>query len=74
MKALRLPIHTLPYLYTLLASIHAQNGVQPSDPLWFRVQDFLFSFDPFQVRYAGHEFRRLLEAIAEGAEAAKNVS
>ena len=34
----------------------------------------MFGFDPFQVRYAGNEFKRLLEAVAEGAEAAKNVS
>ncbi|MCJ1285695.1 hypothetical protein MMC26_005036 [Xylographa opegraphella] len=68
-------INTLPYLYTLLAHLggthdekQSGNGLlkvfQPGSPLWEKMLEFVDRFDPVQVRYAGHAWRRLLEKIA----------
>ncbi|MCJ1389811.1 hypothetical protein MMC18_002668 [Xylographa bjoerkii] len=68
-------INTLPYLYTLLAHIggtqeEKQSGnsllkvFSPGGQLWQKMLDFVQRFDPVQVRYAGHEWRRLLEKVA----------
>ncbi|KAL9122363.1 MAG: hypothetical protein Q9187_001080 [Circinaria calcarea] len=71
-------INTLPYLHTLLAHIeNAQNSKQsvaanlkafsPSSELWRKMLKFMEHFDPIQVRYVGHEFRRLIDAAARVA-------
>lgn len=38
--------------------------------LWSKAVLFLRQFDPIQVRYAGHEWRQLVELVVQGAEAA----
>lgn len=35
--------------------------------------DFLERFDPVQVRYAGHEWRRVVESVAKSARACSKV-
>ncbi|MCJ1397889.1 hypothetical protein MMC11_001085 [Xylographa trunciseda] len=68
-------INTLPYLHTLLAHIGGTQDEQqsgnallkifpPGGHLWQKMLDFVERFDPIQVRYVGHEWRRLLEKIA----------
>ncbi|MCJ1434782.1 hypothetical protein MMC27_004152 [Xylographa pallens] len=68
-------INTLPYLYTLLAHLggtpdekQSGNGLlkvfHPGGQLWEKMLEFVERFDPVQIRYAGHEWRRLLEKIA----------
>ncbi|KZF20120.1 hypothetical protein L228DRAFT_263417 [Xylona heveae TC161] len=71
--------HTIPYLYTLLAHIHAvalspedsaRPGVSlvlPDWKLWPKIVEFLEQFDPIQVRYAGLEWRRVLETATNTA-------
>ena len=61
-------INTLPYLYALLANTGASNSISPSDRLWGKMLHFMTSFDPVQVRYAGHEWRRLIESIIKGGK------
>ena len=56
-----------PYLQALLAHIGALKGLSPVDPLWQLMEDFIKRFDPVQIRYAGFEFRRLLDAAWRGA-------
>lgn len=38
-----------------------------------KVLDFMEVFDPIQVRYAGAEFRRLIELVARTAQVASKV-
>ncbi|MCJ1321225.1 hypothetical protein MMC15_006569 [Xylographa vitiligo] len=68
-------INTLPYLFTLLAHLggthdekQSGNGLlkvfHPGGQLWEKMLEFVERFDPVQIRYAGHEWRRLLEKIA----------
>ncbi|KAI9878808.1 MAG: hypothetical protein M1830_010492 [Pleopsidium flavum] len=79
-------INTLPYLYALLAHINnvqSNNGKQtsnasskpvlPTGALWPKMVDFLECFDPIQVRYAGHEWRRVVEMVAKSAKAVSKV-
>ena len=61
-------INTLPYLYALLAHIGTSNSIPPGERLWGKMLDFVSRFDPVQVRYAGHEWRRLLDATVKSAE------
>jgi len=64
-------IHTLPYLYTLLASIEdAKKGSsqQQQSIIQLKTADFVQHFDPVQVRYAGTEWRRLVESIFIGTD------
>ena len=63
-------INTLPYLYALLAQVGGLNSISPTERLWGKMLNFVTSFDPVQVRYTGHEWRRLLDAVVKGAEAA----
>ena len=73
-------VNSLPYLFVLLAHIkHAYgksnkdkpvNAFKPGQPLWRRMETFVDHFDPLQIRYVGHETRRLLELIVNGAERA----
>ncbi|KAH0565889.1 hypothetical protein GP486_000719 [Trichoglossum hirsutum] len=70
-------INSLPYLFTLLAHIQAsqdrRSGLSgrepppyhPRGPLWSKTVEFLTKFDPRQVRYAGAEWRRLVELVEE---------
>ena len=60
-------------MYILLASVEHGGGPKPDSLLWPRLQQFVRDFNPREVRYAGHEFRRLLEAIARGAHTSRNV-
>ena len=70
-------VNTLPYLHSLLAHIASSSGKQsassiskrfsPQSPLWQKMAIFMEKFDPIQVRYAGVEFRRLLELAAAAA-------
>jgi COP9 signalosome complex subunit 3 len=46
------------------------KDVQPGGDLWKRAIEFLKVFDPIQVRYAGQEWRRLIELVAHAAQAA----
>lgn len=77
-------INTLPYLRTLLACIEdVQNDKRPASPdapsfspgsnLWQKMLIFIEAFDPVQVRYAGHDWRRLLETVARSAEKVSQV-
>ncbi|KAI9681124.1 MAG: hypothetical protein M1817_002406 [Caeruleum heppii] len=76
--------HSIPYLYTLLAHLNAQKERQnkgkgrtadkflptPGNSLWTKSCQFLEQFDSRQIRYAGGEWRRLIEVLAEAARAA----
>ncbi|MCJ1477882.1 hypothetical protein MMC13_006555 [Lambiella insularis] len=72
-------INTLPYLYTLLAHIGGSHDSKQTGnsllkafsaggQLWQKMLDFVHHFDPVQVRYSGHEWRRLLETVARIGE------
>ncbi|PYI09069.1 COP9 signalosome complex subunit 3 [Aspergillus sclerotiicarbonarius CBS 121057] len=70
--------HTLSYLFILNLHIETlQNKtknivpdeIKPGNDLWAKAVYFLRSFDPIQVRYAGHEWRQLIELIGQAAEA-----
>lgn len=75
--------NTLPYLYTLLAHICVSTGKQksstisdafsPGSTLWQKMLDFMESFDGRQIRYAGNELRRLIEATALKAQRVSQV-
>ncbi|KAL9129144.1 MAG: hypothetical protein Q9217_002319 [Psora testacea] len=39
----------------------------PGLPLWQKVLNFMDLFDPVQIRYGGHEIRRLIEVTAQRA-------
>lgn len=73
-------------MYTLLA--HARSSpehqakapnarsiptLDPRGDLWARVVDFLDRFDSRQVRYAGMEFRRLVEIVLKTAKSLRKV-
>ncbi|KAI9787569.1 MAG: hypothetical protein M1839_000100 [Geoglossum umbratile] len=74
-------INSLPYLFTLLAHIQAAQShrggssgqealsIHPSSTLWGKIIDFLTKFDSRQVRYAGAEWRRLVELVEALARA-----
>ncbi|KAI9848443.1 MAG: hypothetical protein M1837_000238 [Sclerophora amabilis] len=74
--------NSVPYLYTLLAHMNATQtrsgkspinvqlnhiGISPLSPLWSSMVSFLKRFDSKQVRYAGNEFRLLIETVARSA-------
>lgn len=50
------------------------DEIKPGNDLWARVAYFLQHFDPIQVRYAGYEWRRLVELLAHAAEVTAKVS
>ena len=76
-------INTLPYLFALMAKINDSGGKQkegssthgfsPGSQLWERMLVFMESFDPIQVRYAGHEFGRLIDLMADKARRKRQV-
>ncbi|GLA97224.1 hypothetical protein AtubIFM57143_004714 [Aspergillus tubingensis] len=69
--------HTLCYLLILNIQVdslqkrtkeNVPDEIKPGNDLWARVAYFLQHFDPIQVRYAGYEWRRLVELLAHAAE------
>ncbi|KAB8255873.1 hypothetical protein BDV32DRAFT_129984 [Aspergillus pseudonomiae] len=71
-------LHTLSYLSVLLLKIQSLQGsnrsrlpeqIYPGRELWLKAIRFLRSFDPFQIRYAGHEWRRLVQLVVHAAQA-----
>ncbi|KAI9885759.1 MAG: hypothetical protein M1823_002437 [Watsoniomyces obsoletus] len=80
-------VNSIPYLYTLLAHVQALPAqphleanpnaprwlvsVTPGSPLWTRMITFLKEFDPRQVRYAGYEWRKVIEIVAFSARSAQ---
>lgn len=44
--------------------------IQPSGNLWGYAAHFLTSFDGLQVRYAGREWRLLVELVGQASQAA----
>lgn len=78
--------NTLPYLYTLLAYARSSPEYQakgtnsrtipvldPRGELWVKVMDFLDRFESRQVRYAGVEFRKLIDIVLKTAKISKKV-
>ena len=74
----------MPYLFTLLAHLggthdekQSGNGLlkvfHPGGQLWEKMLEFVERFDPVQIRYAGHELRRLLEKIARVGDLSNKV-
>ncbi|PWY68059.1 COP9 signalosome complex subunit 3 [Aspergillus heteromorphus CBS 117.55] len=70
--------HTLSYLLMLNFKIkYLQNKrrtvlpeeLKPGNDLWVKAVLFFRTFDPIQVRYAGGEWRQLIEIIGQAAEA-----
>lgn len=49
------------------------DEIKPGNDLWAEVAYFLQHFDPIQVRYAGYEWRRLVELLAQAAEVTAKV-
>lgn len=49
------------------------DQVRPGDTLWNRLVLFLESFDPIQMRYAGHEWRTLIDYVEQIARATGTV-
>ncbi|KAI9039259.1 putative COP9 subunit 3 [Aspergillus affinis] len=69
--------HSLSYLCVL--HLHVQSiqrktktiipsELLPGGTLWLNAVHFLRHFDPIQIRYAGLEWRQLIELVAEAAE------
>ncbi|KAJ5668808.1 hypothetical protein N7462_009878, partial [Penicillium macrosclerotiorum] len=70
---------SLVYLFLLHLQIQSsQNAnynlfpeaILPSGKLWNRITAYIKAFDPVQVRYAGHEWRQLIELVAQIAQGA----
>ena len=71
-------MHTLSYLFILHSNIATARGksnkswpkeLLPGSEIWSRLTLFLKTFDPVLVRYAGQEWRQLVELTARSAEA-----
>lgn len=45
----------------------------PPGNLWSRIVTYLRAFDPVQVRYAGQEWRQLVEIVAQAAQVVSKV-
>ncbi|KAL4781908.1 hypothetical protein BJX76DRAFT_333906 [Aspergillus varians] len=78
LEAVSPAIHSLSFLYLLRFQIqHARNRTKrdipddllPGGILWKQTIRFLRSFDPIQIRYAGYEWRQLVELVAGAAQA-----
>jgi len=74
--------HSLAYLFVILAHYQAlqtkgnkqfPDSFQPGGELWSKSVIFLKVFDPIQVRYAGHEWRKVIELVARAAEMVSRV-
>ncbi|KAF1979970.1 hypothetical protein BU23DRAFT_549136 [Bimuria novae-zelandiae CBS 107.79] len=62
--------NAIAYAYTLRHRIEATNKrspeqLQPELPLWNKLVLFLESFDPVQMRYAGGEWKKLVEHVEQ---------
>lgn len=73
---------SLVYLFLLRAQIQAfqeesrENvpaALLPPGSLWLRIVPYLRAFDPVQVRYAGQEWRQLVELVAQAAQVVSKV-
>lgn len=58
--------NSIAYAFTLRHRIEATNKkgadpFRPGVPLWNKLVLFLESFDPVQMRYAGEQWRKLVE-------------
>ncbi|KAL4877932.1 hypothetical protein BJY04DRAFT_122138 [Aspergillus karnatakaensis] len=78
LEAINPAIHSVSFLYLLRFEIHqvqkrtkrnTPDDLLPGGTLWKQAVRFLRSFDPVQVRYAGHEWRQLVELVASAADA-----
>lgn len=49
------------------------DSLQPGGPLWNKLVLFLETFDPVQMRYAGHEWRKLVDLTEQIARAIDSV-
>lgn len=78
-------VNSLSYLHVLLAQIQAQTEKPRSfrsgptisrsgSSLWKRTVRLLEKFDPIQIRYAGAEWRKLLEYTGRVARLMDQVS
>ena len=47
--------------------------LRPGGSLWNKLVLFLESFDPVQMRYAGHEWRKLIDYVEQIARATGTV-
>ncbi|CAG8889489.1 unnamed protein product [Penicillium egyptiacum] len=72
-------IDSIPYLFVLRVQIQKEQelnadsfpaGIRPSGKLWTCAALFLASFDGVQVRYAGREWRLLVELVGQASQAA----
>ncbi|KAL4733281.1 signalosome subunit 3 [Aspergillus similis] len=77
LEAISPAVHSLSYLYLLRirtqqlqekTAVGMPNDLQPGGTLWKHTVRFLRSFDPIQIRYAGHEWRQLVESVASAAQ------
>ncbi|KAL2824694.1 signalosome subunit 3 [Aspergillus cavernicola] len=71
-------VHSLSFLFLLRFQIQLvqkrtkrdiPQNLHPGGDLWKQVVRFLRSFDPIQIRYAGYEWRQLVEVVASAAQA-----
>ncbi|KAJ5258094.1 COP9 signalosome complex subunit [Penicillium chrysogenum] len=76
-------IDSIPFLFVLrvqIQKVQEQNAdlfpadIRPSGKLWTRAAHFLASFDGVQVRYAGREWRLLVELVGQASQAASTAS
>lgn len=49
------------------------GDLSPGGRLWTKALLFLNTFDPVQVRYAGYEWRKVVEYVATAAQTANKV-
>ena len=77
-------LHTLPFLYVLLAHINGPQGgkqtvgsqakaLSPGGQLWAKMEEFMERFDPVQIRYAGNLFPGLINVVVHSARIASKV-
>ncbi|KAL2859955.1 putative COP9 subunit 3 [Aspergillus lucknowensis] len=78
LEAISPSIHSLSFLCLLRLEIQQTQkrtqcdipeGLEPGGNLWKHAIRFLRSFDPIQIRYAGYEWRELVELVASAAQA-----
>ncbi|KAL4980050.1 signalosome subunit 3 [Aspergillus desertorum] len=77
LEAISPAVHSLSYLFLLRfrsqqlqreTAVDIPTDMQPGGTLWRQTVRFLRSFDPIQMRYAGHEWRQLVELVASAAQ------
>lgn len=72
-------VNSIAYAFALRVRIHAAieknntTSLEPRKPLWDKLVLFLESFDPVQMRYAGFEYRRLVEYVEQIARGSGSV-